>query len=142
LTKQGAGTLTLTGANIHTGATNVAAGTLKAGAANVLSAASAHMVDPGGTLDLAGFNQTLASMDVAGMVSTVGAAPGTTLTVNGLWRGSGGTLRLGTALNGDGSASDRLVLDGAGASASGSTTLQIVNVGGLGAQTRGDGIEV
>ncbi|WP_332751527.1 autotransporter outer membrane beta-barrel domain-containing protein [Hydrogenophaga sp.] len=142
LTKQGTGTLTLTGANIHTGATNVAAGTLKAGAANVFSAASAHMVGAGGTLDLAGFNQTLASMDVAGMVSTVGAAPGTTLTANGLWRGSGGTLRLGTALNGDGSASDRLVLDGAGASASGSTTLQIVNLGGLGAQTTGDGIEV
>jgi fibronectin-binding autotransporter adhesin len=36
----------------------VAQGTLKAGAANTFSAASAHSVAAGATLDLAGFSQT------------------------------------------------------------------------------------
>lgn len=140
--QSGPGTTVLTGASTYTGATRVNAGTLRAGGAATLSAASAYTVGVGGTLDLAGFKHTIASMDAAGTVSTVGAAPGTTLTVNGLWKGSGGTLRLGTALGADGSASDRLVLNGPGASATGKTTLQIANLGGLGAQTRGDGIEV
>ena len=37
---------------------------------------------------------------------------------------------------------DRLVLDGAAASASGRTTVQNTNLGGLGALTSGNGIEV
>lgn len=140
--QSGPGTTVLMGANTYTGATQVNGGTLRAGGLATLSAASAHTVGAGGTLDLAGFSHTLPSMDLAGQVSTVGTVPGTTLTVNGLWQGNGGTLRLGTALNADGSASDRLVLNGPGASAAGRTTLQIANLGGLGAQTTGDGIEV
>lgn len=52
------------------------------------------------------------------------------------------TLRMGTALGGSGSISDRLVLSGASAIASGNTTIQITNLGGLGASTTGNGIEV
>ena len=142
LVKSGAGTLTLSGANVYTGATNVAAGTLRAGAVNTLSSASAFTVGTGATLDLAGNSQTIASMANSGTVSLVGSAPGTTLTVTGPWVGNGGTLRLGTALGNSSSASDRLVLSGATAIASGTTNVQITNLGGLGALTTGNGIEV
>ena len=137
----GSGTTTLSGINTYAGSTTVAAGTLRAGAVNTLSAASAHSVAAGATLDLAGFSQSMASLSNSGTVSLVGAAPGTTLTVNGPYVGNNGTLRLGTTLGASGP-SDRLVLDGASAVASGSTTLQISNLGGLGGQTVGNGIEV
>ncbi|QGW82270.1 autotransporter outer membrane beta-barrel domain-containing protein [Variovorax paradoxus] len=142
ITKLGSGTLTLSGANTHTGATNVAEGTLRAGATGTFSAASAHTVASGATLDLAGFSQTVASLANSGTVSTVGTTPGTTLTVNGAYVGSNGVLRLGTFLGDSSSVSDRLVLDGAGASASGKTSVQITQLGGLGALTTGNGIEV
>jgi outer membrane autotransporter protein len=140
-TKTGLGTLAQNDASTITGTTNVAAGTLSAGAANVLSAASAHTVAAGATLALNGNNQTVASLANAGTVSLVGSAPGTTLTVNGAYVGNGGTLALGTVLGANG-ISDRLVLNGAGASASGSTNIAITNFGGLGAMTAGNGIEV
>ncbi len=142
LVKTGTGTLTLTGANSYTGTTTVASGTLLAGAANTLSAASAHSVASGATLDLAGASQTVASLTNSGTVSLVGTTPGTRLNVNGAYVGNNGTLRLGTALGDSNSATDRLVLNGAGASASGNTTVQVTNLGGLGAQTTGSGIEV
>ncbi|SEF22395.1 autotransporter outer membrane beta-barrel domain-containing protein [Variovorax sp. NFACC27] len=142
LEKLGAGTLTLSGQNSYTGSTAVNGGTLKAGATNAFSGASAHTVGAGGTLDLAGFSQKLPSLANGGIVSLVGTAPGTTLTITGAYVGNNGTLRLGTALGDSGSASDRLVLAGAGASASGRTTLQVTNLGGLGALTSGSGIEL
>lgn len=142
ITKLGSGTLTLSGTNTHTGATNVAEGTLRAGATGTFSAASAHTVASGATLDLAGFSQAVASLVNSGTVSTVGSAPGTTLTVNGAYVGNNGVLRLGTFLGDSSSVSDRLVLDGASASASGKTSVQITQLGGLGALTTGNGIEV
>ncbi len=140
--KLGAGTLTMHGLNTYAGATAINAGTLRAGVAGAFSAASAHTVANGATLDTAGLNQTVASLDNAGTVSLRGATPGSRLTVRGAYVGQNGVLRIGTALGNSISLSDRLVLDGAGASASGSTTLQVTNLGGLGAQTTGDGIEV
>ncbi|MEZ2297994.1 autotransporter outer membrane beta-barrel domain-containing protein [Variovorax sp. RCC_210] len=142
LIKAGAGVLTVSGANTNSGATSVAAGTLRAGATNTFSNASAFNVANGATLDLAGFSQTVASLTNSGTVSLVGTVPGTTLTVNGPWVGNGGTLRLGTALGTSTSVSDRLVLSGATAIASGTTNVQIVNLGGLGGLTAGNGIEV
>jgi len=141
LVKQGSGNFTLRGASSHAGPTQVVAGTLSAGAANVLSANSAHAVSAGATLDLAGFSQAVGALANAGTVTLVGSAPGTTLTVRGAYTGSNGILRLGSLLGAAGP-SDRLVLDGAGATASGRTTVQIANLGGLGALTGGDGIEV
>ena len=141
--KVGSGTLTLSGANTYTGATTVSGGILRAGADNTLSAASAHTVAAGGTLDLAGFKQTVASMNIGGTVSLLGATtPGNTLTVLGPWVGNGGILGLGTALGNSASVSDRLVLSGASAVASGNTRVQITRRGGLGALTTGNGIEV
>lgn len=142
LTKEGTGVLTLSGTNTYTGATNVAVGTLRAGVANTFSSASAFTVASGATLDLAGHNQAIASMANSGIVSLMGATPGTTLTVNGPWVGNGGTLRLGTALGASASVSDRLILNGGSAVASGTTNVQVVNLGGLGALTTGNGIEI
>lgn len=140
--KLGAGSLTMRGLSTYAGATVITAGTLRAGVAGAFSAASAHSVANGAMLDTAGLSQTVASLDNAGTVSLLGATPGSRLTVTGAYVGQSGVLRIGTALGNSVSLSDRLVFDGAGASASGSTTLQITNLGGLGAQTTGDGIEV
>ncbi|MGO4391388.1 autotransporter-associated beta strand repeat-containing protein [Variovorax sp. M-6] len=143
LTKQGTGTLILAAANnIYTAATTVSHGTLRAGAANAFSAASAHAVAAGATLDLAGHNQTIAALTNAGTVNLLSAAAGTTLTVTGPYVGNNGVLKMGTTFGGSNSISDRMVLSGPSAVASGHTTLQITHLGGLGAQTTGDGIEV
>jgi outer membrane autotransporter protein len=141
-TKTGSGELTLTGVNTHLGGTIIGEGTLRAGAPNTFSSASAHTVAPGALLDLAGHSQTVAVLSNGGNVSLLGSAPGTTLTVTGPYVGDNGTLRLGTALGGSSSASDRLVLSGAGVEASGRTTVQVINLGGLGASTSGNGIEL
>ncbi|MDQ7958875.1 MAG: autotransporter-associated beta strand repeat-containing protein, partial [Pseudomonadota bacterium] len=142
LEKYGPGTLRLGGANSYTGATRVSGGTLQAAAANTFAPASAYSVASGATLELAGHSQTIASMANSGTVSLLGSAPGTTLTVNGPWVGNGGLLSIGTALGDSASVSDRLVLNGPSAVASGTTNLQVTNLGGLGALTTGNGIEV
>ncbi|MBU2287228.1 MAG: autotransporter outer membrane beta-barrel domain-containing protein, partial [Gammaproteobacteria bacterium] len=139
---QGSGTVLLSTPANFVGVTTVAGGTFRAGAANVFAPASPHTVLTGGVLDTGGFNQTLQSLNNAGVVSLVGSAPGSTLTVTNAYVGNGGTLRLGTTLGGSASPSDRLVLDGPAASASGSTQVEIRNIGGLGALTAGNGIEV
>jgi len=66
------------------------------------------------------------------------ARRGTTLTVTGNYVGSGGTLLFNTALGGDSSVTDRMVVQGA---TSGASTLRISNVRGSGAQTI-EGIKV
>ncbi|QNK67619.1 autotransporter outer membrane beta-barrel domain-containing protein [Variovorax sp. PAMC26660] len=144
LTKQGTGTLILAGANVYTGATNVAAGTLRAGAANTFASSSAHSVAAGATFDTAGFDQTVAALANAGTVNlrSAGGAVGSTLTVTGPYVGNNGVLQIATALGDSTSTSDRLLLSGASAVASGSTQVQVTNVAGLGALTKGNGIPV
>ena len=144
LTKAGTGTLVLAAANnTYTGATTVAAGTLRAGSANAFSAASAHTVNAGATLDTAGFAQTVAALANSGTVSVAGSGSArNTLTVSGAYVGGNGVLRLGTSLAGGSAVSDRLVLDGAAATASGRSTIQLTSVVGLGGATGADGIEV
>lgn len=131
------GTETLSGANNYTGATTVAGGILRAAAANTFSGASTFSVLSGGTLDLAGFNQTLASLGNAGTVN-LGGAPGTVLTIAGNYAGNGGTLQINSTLGGDGSPTDQLVVNG---NTSGTSNLRVANVGGGGAQTV-EGIKV
>ena len=93
LTKDGTGTLTLTGANTYSGSyTTVSAGTLKAGANNVLPGTLQVMGT--GTLDLNGFNATASGnviggayslyfgVNSAGQTSTLSTGAGT-LTLNG-----------------------------------------------------------
>ncbi|WP_194469731.1 autotransporter outer membrane beta-barrel domain-containing protein [Bradyrhizobium sp. CCBAU 51753] len=125
------GTETLTGTNSYSGTTTVSGGVLRAGAAGAFSAASAYVAQGGGTFDLDGFNQTMASFDNAGTLR-FGAAPGTTLTVSGNYVGNGGTLLFNTVLGGDASPTDRLVVQGG---TSGTSNVRVSNAGGGGAQT-------
>jgi len=135
----GSGTTILTSTgNSWSGPTMVAAGTLQAGAANTFSRSSQFAVAPGATLDLAGFDQTIAGLTNSGLVR-IGAAPGTTLTVVGDYIGVNGTLAINTHLGDDSSISDRLVIDGGRGD---DTSVIVTNVGGAGAQTTGDGILV
>lgn len=139
LTKDGLGRLTLNGANSYAGGTTVASGVLAAGAANVFSAGSAHMVLGGATLALNGFDQSVGSLDNAGRV-TFGGTPGTTLTVAGDYAGYGGTLEIATQLGTDTAPTDLLVITGN--SIGGTTLVSVINVGGTGGLTTADGIRV
>jgi len=131
LTKTGTGTLILGGTSNYGGATTVAAGTLAAAAANAFNAASPLTVQSNGTLDLAGFSQHTGALTNAGSIR-FGTAPGATLTVQGDYTGQGGTLNFNSALGGDSSATDQLVVTGG---TSGTATVQVANVGGAGAAT-------
>ena len=136
----GTGTTTLTGLNTYAGNTNVNAGTLRAGGVDTFSPNSAVNVALAGTLDLAGFNQTIAGLTNSGVVNMgTGTTPGTVLTVTGNYVGDGGTIVMNTVLGDETSATDKLWVQG---STSGTTKLSIVNAGGLGALTNGNGIQV
>ena len=133
-----AGTTILTGANSYFGATNVDAGTLRAGALNTFSPNSAMTVASGGTLDLNGFSQTVDRLTNAGLVNMgTGTPPGTSLFATN-YTGTGGTIAMNTFLGGDGSPSDTLVINAG--TATGNTLLRITNAGGPGAETVADGI--
>ncbi|MDN0120257.1 autotransporter outer membrane beta-barrel domain-containing protein [Yersinia frederiksenii] len=131
------GTTVLTGVNSYSGTTTVNAGTLKAGAVNSLSTASDYIVNSVGQLDLAGFSQTLNSLDNSGTVSFNGA-PGTLLTVSGDYIGNNGLLNFDAALSNDASVTDKLVVNG---NTSGNTRVNVTNLGGSGATTL-NGIEL
>lgn len=63
-----------------------------------------------------------------------------TLTINGNYTGNGGRLALQSVLAGDGSPSDKLVISQG--SIAGSTAISVTNLGGAGAATLQDGIQV
>ena len=135
-----AGATTLTAANSYFGATNVNAGTLRAGAPNTFSPNSSVTVASAGALDLNGFSQTVLSLSNAGLVNMgTGTAPGTLLTTTS-YIGTGGTIAMNTFLGADNSPSDKLIINGG--SATGSSFLRITNAGGPGAQTVANGIPV
>ncbi|MBZ9937292.1 autotransporter outer membrane beta-barrel domain-containing protein [Mesorhizobium sp. BR1-1-16] len=135
----GSGTTIFTAANTYDGTTTVDAGTLQAGGTDVLSPSSALSVASGATLDLAGYSQVVSNLANSGTVTTAGSVAGTTLTVSGDYVGTNGALVLGAVLGGDGASTDRLAVAG---DVSGTTRLAIINLGGTGAQTTGDGIEL
>ncbi len=94
----------------------------------------------GGTLDLNGFSQSVPSVMNAGLVNMgTGTAPGTVLTTAS-HTGAGGTIAMNTFLGGDGSPSDKLVINGG--SATGNAFLRITNAGGPGVETVANGIPV
>ncbi|MBC9904980.1 autotransporter-associated beta strand repeat-containing protein [Achromobacter xylosoxidans] len=136
--QNGTGTTILTAQNTHGGPTNVNNGVLRAGAASTLSPNSAVNVAAAGTLDLSGYNQTVAGVTNAGLINMgTGTAPGTTLTTPN-YAGQGGRIAMNTLLGDDSSPSDRLVINGG--TASGSSSLIVTNAGGAGAVTTGNGI--
>ncbi len=100
LTQSGGGTFILAAGNTYTGATNVNAGSLQASEDNTLASASVHIIAAGATLDLADFNQSIASLSGAGNV-TLGTGNltltnGASNLFSGVISGSGGLRQLGS----------------------------------------------
>ncbi|MFM0158038.1 MULTISPECIES: autotransporter outer membrane beta-barrel domain-containing protein [Paraburkholderia] len=171
VTQAGSGTTILTADNPYSGGTNVAAGALAVGDAAhtnaALSGGGPITVASGATLGGYGSvtgnvtnNGTIAvanalaqfsgeangSFTINGSLVNAGLAQigggpsvGNTLAVNS-YIGQNGTLGLNTYLGVDGSASDKLVINGG--TATGTSALKITNVGGPGAQTLSNGIQV
>ena len=164
----GTGTTILTANNNYTGGTTISAGTLAVGdAANpgaALSGGGPINIASAGTL--AGFGSVTGDVTNDGTIAVANALPAFTsgpngnFTINGTltnrghvqlggngvgntlnvtnYVGQSGTMGLNTYLGTDGSPSDRLIVNGG--TASGSTALQITNVGGPGAATTNNGI--
>lgn len=108
LTKDGSETLTLTGNNTYTGTTFVKSGSLKAGAANVISSLSPVVLAnvSGPTFDLNSFNQSIGTLSGGGATGGNIALGSATLTVNqnapdnysGIISGPGGLAMNGSAM--------------------------------------------
>ena len=130
--KLGLGQLTLTGdSSGFSGASTVSAGTL---AVNGILGGS-MLVDTSGRLAGTGHVGTVFN---TGMIAPgYGGAMGT-LTIDGDYTSNGGRLEISTVLGGDNSQTSRLVVDGA---TSGLTRINVINRGGLGAQTN-EGIKI
>ncbi|MBZ0091606.1 MAG: autotransporter-associated beta strand repeat-containing protein, partial [Sulfuricellaceae bacterium] len=101
LTKDGGGTLILSGANTYTGATSINEGTLQLGAANRIADTSAITVASGATFNLNGFADTVGSIAGDGNI-TLGSATLTsggdnsTTAFSGVIGGSGGLTKSGS----------------------------------------------
>ena len=145
-----AGTTILTADNSYTGGTTVSGGTLAVGdfahPSAALSGGGPITVGSGGTLG--GYGSVTGPVTNSGVIAPGSATPGFSgspmgaFTINGNYTGVGGTMAINTVLGGDGSPSDRLVISGAGTTATGTTTVHVTNVGGVGAETTGNGIQV
>lgn len=171
LTKTGSAALILNGTNTYTGATNVQGGALVVGDAThtgaTLASSTTVNVGSGGTFGgygsysgtinnsgtVAAANAIAAlagsgtgsftvngTLNNAGTINLGGAGIGNQLVVAGSYVGQNGLIHLNSQLNGDGSPSDKLVLDGG--TASGTSRLEITNMGGTGVAITQDGIEV
>lgn len=118
-----------------TGTTSVEAGTLAVngslcGDIDVLSGGRLH--GTGTVCDVDNF-----AGGAVGPGNSIGA-----MTISGAYFGTGGTLEIEAVLGDDSSPTDQLILAGGGASASGSTSVQVINLGGAGALTTGFGIPI
>lgn len=150
----GTGTTILTGTSTYGGATNVYAGTLDI--EGDLSALTGLATIYGGTLTV---NGTLGGLlDVRGGrlqgTGSVGdthnyaggiIAPGNSigvLTVDGDYTSDGGVLEIEAVLGDDSSPADLLLITGNSLLGLAPTLVNVVNVGGLGAETTGDGIKI
>ena len=168
----GSGTTILTADNPYTGSTTVSAGTLAVGdfahPSAALSGGGPIVVGAGGTLG--GYGSVTGPVTNSGVIAPGSATPGSigsptgtftiignllnqgviqlasgesignVLEVRGNYVGAGGTMAINTFLGGDGSPSDTLVINGG--AATGNTSVHVTNVGGPGALTTANGIQV
>ena len=156
LTKEDSGTWTLTGTVDNAGsggntpiAVTINNGILAVGDPANPTASVAGSVDiKDGTLagygSVTGDVTNSGTIAVASAVSTIpggptGSLPLGTLTINGNYAGNNANLVLRTYLGDSNSPTDLLVITG---NATGNTVVSIINAGGPGAQTTGDGIKV
>lgn len=100
----------------------------------------------GGVMDVLG-GRLQGNGQVGNTASFLGGviAPGNsigTLTIAGSHTGNGGMLEIETELGGDGSPTDLLVITGDSILGSGPTQVRVINVGGIGGVTTGDGIKI
>jgi len=84
---EGAGTLTLSGANTYSGGTTVTAGTLQISGGGTLGSTSGALKVTGGTLDLGGTSQTAGAVTISG-----GTIQNGTLTSGTSYSCAGGTI--------------------------------------------------
>jgi autotransporter-associated beta strand protein/T5SS/PEP-CTERM-associated repeat protein len=123
LTKDGAGTMTLTGANTYTGGTSVSQGTLRLGASNRLDSTGSLFIFAGATFDLGGFSQTVGAFSGPG---TAAIGTGSLTVGNSLDRDFQGNLTGSGAFTKQGTGT--LTMSGNSSTYTGSTT---VNDGAL-----------
>ncbi|WP_245456112.1 autotransporter outer membrane beta-barrel domain-containing protein [Rhizobium leguminosarum] len=100
LTKQGSGTLTLSGTSSYTGVTTVEAGTLQAGGVGAFVQNGTYAVN-GGIFDLGGFDLTMGELSGSGGEIAIGSAELTldqasNTTYGGILSGSGDVTMLGS----------------------------------------------
>jgi fibronectin-binding autotransporter adhesin len=141
LNKTGTGTLVLSGSNTYTGATNINAGMLQEGAANVIADTSAVTVATGATYDLNSFSETIGSLagagtvtsGVAGAVTLTTGADNTSTSFSGVLQNGSGTIALTKSGTGT------LTLSGTNTYSGGTTvnagTLLVSNTAGSGTGT-------
>ncbi|SET28975.1 outer membrane autotransporter barrel domain-containing protein [Pseudomonas sp. NFR09] len=126
--------LTLSGTTLKLGDSGSGTGTLGLDGTSTLQAGT-------GVIEAftAGRLVTVKNSGVIDM-TTGSSSTSDSLTIRGNYTGNGGRLALQSALGGDGSPSDRLVIDTG--VIGGSTAISVTNLGGAGAATLQDGIQV
>lgn len=141
------GDLTFSGNNVTTNVTGQTGATLNLRNGAVLSGWIDPLdvnIDQGSVWNMSGGTgqNVLDTLTLAGSINSVspsGIFVPRDLTVNNLV-GQQGTITLNAVVGDDSSASDRIIIDGG--SATGTTSLNIHNLGGAGGGTSGNGIEV
>ena len=116
------------------------------GKSNVLAGVLEVNGTLGGTMDvlsgrLQGTGTVGTTTNYAGGVIAPGNSIGT-LTIAGDYTGNGGVLEIEAVLGADGSSADLLHITGDSTLGTGATQVKVLNVGGGGAQTTGDGIKI